>query len=195
MSSTTFCWHDNQRRFKKDTHALFGASNYHWINYTDEKMIRTKVNSKAKKQGTELHELACMLIKQKVKLPDVQQTLNMYVNDCILYGMRPEVQLYYSDDFFGTADGLGVEPGILRCFDLKTGETKASMHQLEIYVALFCLEYDFIPSDFEDIETRIYQKNDIIIAHPGTEEIAPIMDKIVTYSELFKTMEDESYEQ
>lgn len=195
MNSKTFSWHDNSRRFPKDVHAIFGASNYHWINYSDEKMIETFINNQAKKNGTELHEIAAGLIKKKIKLPDLPLTFNMYVNDGILYGLRPEQQLYYSEWFYGTADTIGLDTRILRISDLKTGKTKPSLHQLEIYTAFWCLEYDILPSDLDDIILRIYYDNDIIEGHPGTEEIVPIMDKIVTVNGILtKLKEDESYE-
>lgn len=194
MNSKIFYWHDNSRKFLKDSHALFGASKYSWVNYDEAKMIEAYNNNNMKKVGTELHAMACMLIKNKVRLPDVQKTINMYVNDAIFYDMRPEEQLYYSDLFFGTADAIALRENILRIHDLKTGVTKASMHQLEIYVAFFCLEYDFIPSDFDDIETRIYQNDEIMIHHPTTEEIVPIMDKIVTVNNIIqKLKEDERW--
>jgi hypothetical protein len=192
--NSTFQWHDNSRKFPKDAHAIFGASNYHWINYSEEKMLELYVSSQAKKKGTELHEIACGLIKNKIKLPDVDLTLNMYVNDAIYYGMRPEQQLYYSKWFFGTADSIILDNGVLRIHDLKTGKTKPSLHQLEIYASYFCLEYGLIPSDFKDIELRIYQNNERFIEHPGNDEIVPIMDKVITVSKILEKLEeDESY--
>lgn len=189
-----FLWHDNSKQFPKDVHAIFGASNYHWINYSDEKMIETFVNSQAKKKGTELHEVAAGLIKNKIKLPDLPITFNMYVNDSILYGLRPEQQLYYSEWFYGTADAIGIEDGVLKVSDLKTGKTKPSIHQLEIYAAFWCLEYGLVPDDLKDIELRIYYNNDIIFGNPGSEEIVPIMDKIVTVTKILERLkEDESY--
>ena len=196
MNSMSFSWHDNSRRFQKDVHAIFGASNYHWINYSDDKMIETYINSQAKKKGTELHEIAAGLIKNKIKLPEAPLTFNMYVNDGILFDLRPEQQLYYSEWFYGTADTIGLEDGILRISDLKTGKTKPSLHQLEIYAAFWFLEYGLIPEDLERIELRIYHDNDIIVGYPGTEEIIPIMDKITTITkvlEKLKDREDESY--
>ena len=52
------------------------------------------------------------------------------------------------------------------------------MEQLEIYAALFCLEYKVKPSDIE-IELRIYQNDEILVHNPTAEDIVPIMDKIV----------------
>jgi hypothetical protein len=170
---------------------MFGASNYHWLNYPIEKCVQKVVEDSAQKRGTKLHELACKLIEQKVLLPAEDLTLNMYVNDAILYGMMPEQQLYYSKWFFGTADAILLKDGTLRIHDLKTGSTKASLHQLEIYAAYFCLEYDFIPSDFEDIELRIYQNNQTIIGHPGSSILVPIMDKVITINSLLEKLEED----
>ena len=188
MSLTNFSWHDNSRKFLKDNHAIFGASNYHWINYNPEKMIETFINNQAKQKGTEMHAIACSLIKNKIVLPDNQFTFNMYVNDAIFYELRPEEQLYYSDWFYGTADAIGLKDGILRVHDLKTGVTKASLHQLEVYVAFWCLEYGVLPNDLKDIEIRIYQNNDIIVGHPGNEKIVPIMDKIVSVNKILEKL-------
>lgn len=189
MGLKDFSW-DKGQKFPKDYHAMFGASNYHWINYSDDKMIETYVNQQGKKKGTELHELAAMLIKQKIKLPPIKQTLNMYVNDAILFGMRPEEQLYYSDLFCGTADAICIDSDVLKIHDLKTGKTKASMHQLEIYSAFFCLQYNFIPSDFDSIELRIYQNNEVMFEEGTSEIIVPIMDKIVTFDRIFKKLKE-----
>lgn len=196
MSLKTFSWHDNSRRFHRDNHAIFGASNYHWINYSEEKMIEAFVNNQAKKKGTEFHDLACRLIKNKIKLPDINITFNMYVNDAILYDLRPEEQLYYSDWFYGTADAIGLKDETLRIHDLKTGRTKPSLHQLEVYVAFWCLEYRVLPSDLKDIVIRLYYDNQIIEDHPGSDIIVPIMDKIVTVDKVLQRLrEDDSYDE
>ena len=42
----------------KGLHAFCGASNYHWRNYTIEKLIRTKFNSYSASIGTHLHDYA-----------------------------------------------------------------------------------------------------------------------------------------
>lgn len=178
-------WNPN-RKFKKDAHALFGASKYHWINYDENKMLEVYNSNKAKKVGTELHEMAALLIKNKTMLPDVKKTLNQYVNDSILYDLRPEQQLYYSDYFFGTADAIGIIDGVLRIHDLKTGKTPTSMNQLIIYASFFFLEYGLLPTDFKDIELRIYQNNEIKIENPTTEDIVPVMDKIVTVDNIIR---------
>lgn len=173
-------------------HALIGASSYHWINYSDEKFQIYYEKKKAVERGTKLHEIAKQLIEQKIRMERKQITLNMYVNDAIGYDMKPEQILYYSAYAFGTADAISFssKDGLLRIHDLKTGITPASMHQLEIYAALFCLEYDVRPSEIQ-IETRIYQNDDIMISEPTIEIVAPIMEKIKTFSKLAKAMDEE----
>jgi hypothetical protein len=57
------------------------------------------------------------------------------------------------------------------------------MEQLEIYTALFCLEYKVKPVDIE-IELRLYQSDEVLCAKPTFEEINPIMDKIITFDKI-----------
>ena len=73
---------------------------------------------------------------------------------------------------------------------IKTGVTKAHMEQLEIYAALFCLEYKKKPGEI-DIELRIYQNNEIIIHHPTADDILPIMDKIITFDKIIEKLKME----
>ena len=61
------------------------------------------------------------------------------------------------------------------------------MEQLEIYAALFCLEYKKKPGDI-DMELRIYQNNEILIHHPSADDILPIMDKIVTFDKIIEKL-------
>lgn len=161
-------------------HAFLGASNYHWINYDKEKLIKTYNNFLAKQRGTELHDFACTCIKLRQKLPRSKRTLNSYVNDAIGFRMTPEQPLYYSDNCFGTADAIAFDNDFLRIHDLKTGETPASMSQLKIYSALFCLEYRYEPKDIQ-IELRIYQLDDVQIEVPDPNEIKDIMKKIIEF--------------
>lgn len=171
-------------------HALLSPSGYHWLNYSEDKLVEIYTNLKAKEKGTELHETAAKLISLGIKLPAEEKTLNMYVNDAIGYKMMPELPLYYSEYCFGTADALIFRKGTLRIHDLKTGKTEAHMQQLHIYAALFCLEYDVKPSDIE-VETRIYQYNKILVDNPSVDIIIPIMDKIVTFDKILKSLQEE----
>lgn len=182
-------------KFPKDSHSIFSASKYHWINYPIEKMLEIFSKEDARKMGSELHELAYNLIRLKVKLPETNATLNQYVNDAILYGMHPEKQLYFSEEFRGTADALTVDyDGVLRIHDLKTGTTKASMHQLEIYAALFCLDMGCIPADLKDIELRLYQNDAVEVEHATPEIIVPIMDKMIIVDGLIRKMKGRDVE-
>lgn len=161
-------------------HAFLSASKHYWINYSDEKLDEVYRTFTASQRGTELHDLACRCIKMGVKLPRTKTTLNMYVNDGIGYQMTPEVVLYYSDNCFGTADTISFKKNLLRIHDLKTGYIKASMDQLDIYTAMFCLEYGKDPSKI-DIENRIYQNDAIIVREPPADDILFVMDKIVAF--------------
>ena len=114
----------------------------------------------------------------------------MYVNDAIGYRMTPEQVLYYSENCFGTADSISFKDNLLRIHDLKTGVTPAHMEQLEIYAALFCLEYKIKPADI-DIELRIYQSDDILVFNPTVEDIVPIMDKIITSDKIISEIKEE----
>ena len=167
----------------KGCHSFLGASKYHWINYDAEKIASAYTNHLAVQRGTILHDFAAQCISLKQKLPRNNQTLNMYVNDAIGFQMIPEQVLYYSDNCFGTADAIKFSNNLLRIHDLKTGNTPAKIEQLLVYTALFCLEYDVKPSDI-NIELRIYQFDKRIFYKPRTDEIVPIMDKIVTFDKI-----------
>ena len=100
--------------------------------------------------------------------------------------MDTEVVLYYSDIFFGTADAISYRNGELRIHDLKTGKIPAKMEQLEIYTALFCLEYGIKPRDLKFIELRIYQNDDILCHNPTVEDIVPIIDRIIHLNKIIE---------
>lgn len=148
-------------------------------------------------KGTKLHAIAAELIENRIKLPQTNATLNKYVNDAIGFRMKPEQLLYYSDNCFGTADTISYSETdkFLRIHDLKTGQAPVTdkygnIPQLEIYAALFFLEYDLDINDTE-IELRIYQNDDIIIENPGIERIAPVIDKIVAYDKIIEQIRRE----
>ena len=173
------------------SHAFLSASKYHWINYDEEKLDRTYIAALAAQRGTELHTLAHDLIRLGVKLPRSPKTLNMYVNDALGFRMTPEQVLYYSDNCFGTADAISFRKGTLRISDLKTGATPTSEHQLEVYAALFCLEYHMKPFDITT-ELRIYQNDEIRIYDTKPDEITHIMDKIITFDKRINTIREET---
>jgi hypothetical protein len=161
-------------------HAFLSPSNYHWINYNQQKLEARWHSASAAAHGTALHEYAHQAIRLKIKQPRSQKTIYAYINDAIGYKMTPEQPLYYSDNCFGTADAISFRNNKLRIHDLKTGLTKTSEHQLEVYAAIFCLEYAVSPFDI-DMELRIYQ-NDVILAfNPTPEIILEIMDTIMEF--------------
>lgn len=162
------------------THAFLSASKYHWVNYTEEKLETAFSKYLAAQMGTRLHEFACECIRLGIKLPKTKKTLNLYVNDAIGFKMDTEQTLYYSDNCFGTADAISFKQNMLRIHDLKTGVSPTSMRQLEIYTALFCLEYGKNPNDI-DVELRLYQTDEVLIHVPAPEDILYIMEKIITF--------------
>ena len=181
----------NQHYRLKGLHAFLGASNYHWINYSDDKLISVYQSDIARKRGTELHDLAEKLIRLKVKLPRSTKTLNRYVNDAIGFKMVPEQILYYSDNCFGTADSISFTNNILRIHDLKTGASPTSMAQLKIYAALFCLEYSYNPNDIDQIILRIYQNDAVTEEIAEPTEILYIMDKIKKFDQIIESIKVE----
>lgn len=175
-------WNDHSNL--EGLHATFGGSNYHWLNYDIEKMLQVFKSQEAKRIGTELHEHAANCIKYRTKLKG-RTTLALYVNDAIGFRMQPEQVLYYSPYFFGTADAItfNEKKKELRIHDLKTGVSKASFKQLEIYAAWFCLEYDYRPGDISFV-LRLYQNDEFIEECPTAEDIARIMDTVVTFNKV-----------
>ena len=185
------------------THAVFGASQNSWLNYDENKIIDRYLASYAPKLGTVLHEYARQRITHSLKMSKydafavvnfllenkipkaminieaILDTLVPYVNDAIKYRMTPELILYYSDYFYGTTDcvAFNEKSRTLRIHDYKSGAVPAKMEQLDIYAALFCLEYGFNP-DAINIELRIYQSGDILVHNPEANEIEEVMNKI-----------------
>jgi len=183
--------HFNRHSEVAGLHARLSASSPHWINYDDDKLTRLFFTQEAAARGTRLHKLAHDLIKERIKLPDTTQTLNMYVNDCIGFGMTPEQPLVYTENVFGTPDAISFRQNILRISDLKTGETPAKETQLEVYAAFFCLEYGLKPFEIDSIELRIYQNDEVIAMEADPVVIALIMDKAITFDRLIKRLKEE----
>lgn len=170
-------------------HAFLSASKYHWLNYDETKLINTYLVAEAASRGTQLHDLAKQLILLGVKLPRTNLALNMYVNDAIGFKMITEQPLYYSDNCFGTADAISFKKNFLRIHDLKTGKSPASMKQLMIYNAMFCLEYKVRPDTIQT-ELRIYQNDEVFILTPESEEISEIMLKIINYDKKIEELKN-----
>lgn len=174
-------------------HAPFTASQSSWLRYDDEKVKEVYANKKAAEYGTRLHEWAAETINLGLKQPKSKKTICAYVNDAIGFKMSTEVVLFYSERFFGTADAISFRDGKLRIHDLKTGKVgkiESHMEQLEVYTALFCLEYKVKPGDI-DIELRVYKTDEVITWNPTAEDIVPIMDKIIHLNKLLEKIDRE----
>jgi len=171
-------------------HAFLSASKYHWINYDEDKLDRVYMAALAAQRGTELHAFAHEAIRLGVRLPRNSNTLNMYVNDAIGFRMSPEQVLFFSPNCFGTADAIGFKKEFLRIHDLKTGITPTSEKQLEVYAALFCLEYRMKPFEI-GVELRIYQSNEVRIYEPDPDDLMHLMDKIVVFDRRIEEIKQE----
>ena len=174
-------------------HAPFTASQSSWLRYDDDKVIEVYEHKKAAAMGTRLHAWAAETISLGLKQPKTKKTICAYVNDAIGFKMDTEVVLFYSERFFGTADAICFRNGMLRIHDLKTGKVgkiEEHMEQLEVYTALFCLEYKVRPGDIQ-IELRVYKNDEVISWNPTAEDIVPIMDKIVHLDKLLQKIDRE----
>lgn len=169
-------------------HAPFSASQSAWLRYDNEKALTVYDNMRAKERGTKLHDWAKRTIDLGIKQPRSNKTLYAYVNDAIGFKMSTEVVLYYSPYFFGTADAISFRNNKLRIHDLKTGKS-GHMEQLEVYAALFCLEYKIKPGDIQ-MELRLYKDNEVIVHEPTAEDILPIMDKIMSLNKALENFDD-----
>lgn len=176
-------------------HAFLGASKHSWSNYDMDKLEYAYIAAMAAARGTELHKLAHDLIRLKQKLPNSKKTLNMYVNDGIGYRMKSEQVLYVSRNCFGTPDTIAFEDRkqLLRIHDLKTGVSPASVRQLEIYAAMFCIEYAVKPFDIE-MELRIYQNDAVDIWQGDPDVIVHLMEKIRVFDNRIELIRMEAEE-
>lgn len=172
-------------------HAILSASKYHWTNYDEDKVDRMYLAFLAAKKGTELHAFAHEAIRLGIKLPRGTKSLNAYVNDAIGFRMSSEQILYYSDNCFGTVDTISFRKNMLRIHDLKTGSAPTSERQLEVYAALFCLEYRFSPFDIE-IELRIYQNDEVRVYTGDADTIIHIMDRIKVFDKRIEAIKQEA---
>lgn len=145
----------------------------------------------AARQGTLDHAYAAVAIQEREFQDNETTTLGLYINQCIQYRMTPEVVLYYSPNAFGTADAIAYRHKRLRISDLKTGVTRVSVVQLEVYAAFFCLEYEIDPFSMRGIELRIYQDGMCQTYDAVPERIKEIMDKIVWFDQLLNKLREE----
>lgn len=181
----------NDHSALKDQHSFLSASSSAWVNYNDDKLDQVYVARLAAARGTELHEFAANAIRLGIKLPSSKKTLNMYVNDVIGFRMQPEVCLYYSPNAFGTADAIGFRRNKLRVYDLKTGVIEKDERQLLVYVAYFCLEYRYKPTDFE-MDLRIYQNDEVRMYEGNPDSVTHIMDKIKAFDARIEAIREEA---
>lgn len=201
----------------KGTHAFCGASKKSWRNWDVDRLILSKQNSYAQTIGTLLHEYAADNIEHHFRLNktdkrgvlryltvekgipsnvvDIERlfpNLMNYINDCIGFRMDPEVVLYYSSDFYGTADAIywSDKTGELKISDLKTGVTPVEFDQLENYAAFFCLDYKVKPQQIKNLEFRLYQNGEVIYAQPDPVEVlSPVIDKIIYFNKALMDFE------
>jgi hypothetical protein len=173
-------------------HAFLSPSSYHWIHYSRDRLIERWTAAQAGAYGTAQHEYALREI-QANRPSALVGTVGMYINDAIQYKMTCEQVLYYSENCFGTADTISFRYNTLRIHDLKTGVYPGSIHQLEVYAALFCLEYEKNPFDIK-IELRIYQDDEVSVYDADPEDIAFIMEKIQEFDKILnhRRLEEES---
>lgn len=200
-------------------HAFLSPSQYHWINYTKEKLVDRYLKAMAVQRGTELHAFAHDAIRLNRLQRQNKDTVNMFINDAIGFKMASEQPLFYDYVCFGTADAISYKKNFLRIHDLKTGETEAHMEQLRIYAALFCLNYQarvrelrrkgeadidiaarfdlspkelhFDPEQMNGIELRIYQLGEVRVEAADPKEIRDLMDIIVSSVEVIKNVKAE----
>lgn len=170
-------------------HAFLSPSTNYWIGYTPERLEEVYFNQKKKEEGVFLHAFASMAIKNRIKLARHKRALNMFVNDAIGFRMESEQVLYYSDNCFGTADAISYEDDVLKIFDLKTGVGKVSFKQLDVYGALFCLEYGVNPMATK-FQQRIYQGNDYIEEFASPEDILFVMNKIMEFDKYIEEFKE-----
>lgn len=174
-------------------HAFLGASQHSWLNYNKDHLRQVFVNSMNKERGTRLHDLASRMIKDRIRAASLKKAFNMFVNDAIGFRMESEQVLFYSYNCFGTADAIYFRDGELRIHDLKTGTIPVEKFgQLDIYAALFCLEYEVDPKKIDIVE-RLYQGRGFIESVPSGEDIAIIMDKIKDFDMELNELESKTY--
>lgn len=174
-------------------HAPFSASQSAWLRYDDKKILDVYRSKQAAELGTKLHEWAKTTIDLGIRQQRSNKTLCAYVNDAIGFKMKTEVVLYYSPYFFGTADAISFNKNVLRIHDLKTGSVGKIEHhieQLQVYAALFCLEYRVKPGDIS-FELRVYKNDDVLVVNPDPADILAIMDRIQHLNKILEQNEED----
>lgn len=173
-------------------HAFLSPSNYHWLDYPEDKLRRVYFEKQNARLGDEYHAYAQRAIDLKIKQADNGTTLSTYINDAIGYRMEAEVPLFYSIDCFGTCDAIGFRDNILRISDLKTGKHPADMKQLLIYAGIFFFEYAEITTpEKTQVILRIYQNDAIQELQPDVPELLSVMSRIRTQAALVAWLREE----
>ena len=180
----------NQHSRIEGKHALLSPSQHAWTNYDDVKLRNRYFSARAAQTGSDKHALAAEAIRLGIHIHPSEEALAAYVNDAIGYKMQPEQTLFYSENCFGTADAIGFARNKLRIHDLKTGISPSKERQLEVYAALFCLEYGMNPADI-GMELRIYQRDEVRKFTPHPKLILDLMEQIVHSDELIEEMKAE----
>lgn len=181
--------HFNTRSELAGKHAFLSPSAYHWVNYDDHKLESRFHTFKAAKRGSDLHDLAHEAIRLGIRLDGSHEALAAYVAHGIEFGMTCEQPLYYSENCFGHADTICFDGLLLRIHDLKTGITKVSERQLELYAAIFCLEYDIDPFSIT-FELRIYQRDQLLTFEPPSDLIHDLMKRIVYANDYVESLKE-----
>lgn len=139
-------------------------------------------------EDSKLAAYGMMLLRQVGYLPkEAFETAKYYINDAISFRMMVEQPLVYSEYFFGTADTISFRDNFLRIHDYKSGDRPANMDQVQIYAALFCLEYGIKPRDI-DVELRIYQSGEISTCNPDAADIQDIMTRIISANRIVENL-------
>jgi len=183
-------------RFRKHSHleghhAFLSPSQYHWINYDEEKLRFRYKTLRAAIEGIEQHRYAAICIEEGVFQDNEKSTVGLYINQSIKFKMSAEVVLFYSPNAYGTVDAIAYRHRRLRISDLKTGVSRVSVHQLNVYGALFCLEYEIDPFSMRGIELRIYQDAKVQLYDGDPYFIKEIMDKIVRFDKIIDQLREE----
>lgn len=200
-----------QKQRKEKKHALLSPSKCkQWKDYDEESLLKLVKSTTAAEIGTVIHEYAADRIAWGDKINKgekksilfelyragvmplaidlvdanfIFENLMNYVNDAIGFHMKPEVEVFYSEWCFGTADALlySEKDKFLRIHDLKTGTLPAHMDQLVDYAALYCLQNRIKVTDIT-AELRIYQAGEIIQYIPESDEILEMMENNIQKS-------------
>ena len=150
------------------------------------KSIRTMIFQKYYSEKYGLSDFGQTLLENIQYVPaDVYTTVKAYVNDSVSNFMAPEEILEYSEFFFGTADALMFDSkkGLLKIFDLKTGNRPAKIEQLYGYAALYCLVNKVDPFDVS-FDLRIYQNAEVLMNEPESIDVRNAMDTIIRFDSL-----------